>query len=184
MESDQNTTEIGMLECIENHRPYFIRIARTKEDAQDIAQEVRLKFLQRSSEDPDWWSKIENKNSYVRISGRNEVISLYRITPQNNDSIDKPDPTGNRELSDGGRWARSLETRFDRDVLRRKLVKAMEDFTDEEKELIRLSYFEGCKPRHIAKLLNLDYRYVQADCNRARAKFLARVKGILKTFAA
>jgi RNA polymerase sigma factor (sigma-70 family) len=173
-----------MLEIIEKYEKYFNKIAPSGADAQDIIQEVRLRFFQKSAEEPDWWSKIENKGAYVRISGRNAMISLYRITPKNNDSIDIPDSTGAKELSDEGRWARNLENRFDIEVLRQKLKKAMEDFTGEERKLIQLSYFEGCKPRQIAKILGLDYRYVQADCNRARAKFLARIKGILKTFPA
>ena len=182
MDAEQNTGDYDheMFNTIERYKPFFKKIAATAQDANDILQEVHIKFYKYSQKNPGWWAKIEKKGAYIMRAGKNANINMHRAAPEKKDSIDEPDPTGSRQISDGWRGAQDIEDNINRDEIRQKLVQAMESLTDDEKQLIKLSYFEGCKPKQIAKMLGRDHRYVQVDCNAARAKFRARIQALLK----
>lgn len=182
MDAEQNTGDYDheMFTSIERYKPFFSKIAATPQDASDILQEVHIKFFRYSQKNPGWWQKVEKKGAYIMRAGYNANINLHRAAPEKKDSIDEPDPTGSKQLSDEGSGAQEIEDNINRDELRKKLLQAMDSLTDDEKELIKLSYFEGCKPKQIAKILGRDHRYVQVDCNAARAKYRARIQVLLK----
>lgn len=187
-----------------NHRPYFRKMMKNDWDAEELEQNLQIKFFEKSIKEPDFIEGIQNLNAYVRVSAKYESINLHRKN-SNNDSIDAEENVSMLDnLSDEGQFIIQIERELDEEPYKKIMRESLENFSKYGQTLIKLRIFEGCKPSSIVKILidehadllksefpeysNLSEEelkkrlddLVPKDCNSAEAKYRQKLKQIFR----
>lgn len=193
-------------ERVEKHIPYIRTLMFGDYGyAEDLSQEIQIKFFERFKKDSDWWNHIDRKNAFIRQSARNLAFNLRRKMPSDLISIDDESNIHLRDsLSDEGASCSQMNENIDYESYRAQIKEILtEEFSGYEQKLVQLNFFERCKPTHIAEILMQEYpdvlekeypgvkkqspqhiqslrMFIQVDCNRLNAKFLQRLKRRIK----
>jgi RNA polymerase sigma-70 factor (ECF subfamily) len=146
------------------------RILRNNEEADDLLQDVFLLVRRKASAfDP---SKGSVRSLLVQICYQ-RAFSRRRDLTRRNFYSDR-DVTGNTVIASRSSLPSSDES-LEARVGRATLKKALEDLTTEQRETIRLCFFEGFTLEEIAERLGLSYGNVRHHYYRGLAKLRKHV---------
>lgn len=163
---------------------YRIAFARagTKEDADDIYQEVFLRYIRKAPEFRDgehakaWFIKVAVNCSRKFLGGavRKRELSGTWVTETETEA----NLTGNGENGS----AQTPEERFFADESKAELYRELQKLSPEARLLLHLYYFEELKTAEIAKLMHRKESTVRGQLARAREKLKAQFEadGVLK----
>lgn len=143
-------------ELVSRHeRPLFHFILRScgnRDRAEEILQEVFLRVIKYS----DSYKPTAKFTTWVYTIARNLCIDKARKRSRATEiSLDEPrgsDPDGQtlgERLADGGASAAHVE--YDRGAFRERLMAALDELPDEQREVFMLREFSGLKYREIAE---------------------------------
>jgi DNA-directed RNA polymerase specialized sigma24 family protein len=186
-----NATGLTAHEVLSKYDPYLKKLARSQADADDIRQNLSIKFFMRYDNTPEVWEQVKNKNSYMFRTIQNAVNDFYGGLSNKFEHLSYDDrrKDGVRaeidNISDNWEAAKTIQDEADLKDFEAQILAQMSDFSDYCKELIQLSFFEGVKPRMIAKMMMPRYPdknepEIISDCNAVKAKFRARIKNLRK----
>lgn len=165
-------------------------------DADDLKQEILIKFLKRFKTVADWHG-VTNKTAYLLRAAKNVAFTMRKRLPVKHDSLDDEENDKLRNiLSDDGNSCSQINTKIDLAETHIQINKMLEEFSEYERLLIQLHINEGCKPNHVANLVVEEYfatlqkaypsltlgntsefkNTIKIDCNAAAAKFRQKLK--------
>lgn len=189
---------------IDENRAYYRFLSKNSSDAEDLEQEIKFKFFTKFKENPKWSEDIINPRAYLIKVARNIVINTRKKHCEKYESLDDKDIVKSNYFSDNGKSAIEIERNLDFAYIRKQMGKIIETFSQYEKILIQLSFFEGCKPLQVAEILlsrnheilksefpeysslpkeefeKIIKEYVPKDSNAVKAKLRYRLKSSLK----
>ncbi len=161
---------------------YRIAFARagTKEDADDIYQEVFLRYIRKAPEFRDeehakaWFIKVAVNCSRKFLGGtvkKREVSGEWFVDTET-------ERTGNGECGS----MQTPEERFFADESKAELYRELQKLSPDARLLLHLYYFEELKTAEIAKLMRRKESTVRVQLTRAREKLKAQFEadGVLK----
>lgn len=187
--------------------PFFRReVDNNYHDAEDVCQELKLKFALKFERDPGWWDRVENGYGYVMWAGRNMAFDLRKRSRSRHVSLtDKESKISQEARAAEADFVTDLDRKIDYEPFRLQMRKILEDgFSRYEKKLIVLKMFQGCRPALVADIMILEYRDILAekypervaagrsedleflktsiakDCNLAEAKFRHKLRRTLR----
>ena len=163
---------------------YRIAFARagTKEDADDIYQEVFLRYIRKAPEFRDeehakaWFIKVAVNCSRKFLGGtvrRRELSGTWVTETETETNL-----TGNG----GNGSTQTPEERFFADESKAELYRELQKLSPDARLLLHLYYFEELKTAEIAKLMHRKESTVRVQLTRAREKLKAQFEadGVLK----
>ena len=155
---------------------YRIAFARagTKEDADDIYQEVFLRFIRKKPEFRDgehakaWFIKVAVNCSRKFLGGtvRRREVSGEWMTEKGTDL------PGNGEMGS----SQTPEERIFADESKAELYRELQKLSADARLLFHLYYFEEMKTGEIAKLMHRKESTVRVQLTRAREKLKAQLE--------
>lgn len=175
-------TQVSPYDILISYRPYMLRLVKKKEDAEDLEQEVNIKFITLFGNNAQWWEEVKSKRSYVFMMITHTAIDVIRRNQRV--VIEEPQEQLD-EKSDEGNFVAGLNDKIDRDKFHLQLLDLLKNLSAYEQKLVWMTFFEGCKPGQVAYILRETYpdkdpKAIAWDCNAAQAKFRARLKKLLK----
>lgn len=144
---------------------HLMRFGRTREDAQDIAQEASMRVLQKNP-GASWAYLLAAANNIAHNEYRRET-TLRRGGGVQTLPLDDAMPD-RRDLE------REVITRIDTERLRRQLAGVMNELP-RDAQLAILLRSRGYKPQEIATKLGLTYTNVRTKLSRATALLRKRL---------
>ncbi|QDG52508.1 RNA polymerase sigma factor [Persicimonas caeni] len=159
---------VGAFEVIvsRHEKPLFHFILRScgnRDRAEEILQEVFLRVIKYS----DNYKPTAKFTTWVYTIARNLCIDKARKRSRATEiSLDQPrgsDPDGQslgERLADGGASAAPVE--YDRSAFREKLMAALDELPDEQREVFMLREFSGLKYREIAEAVGVKVPTVKS----------------------
>jgi RNA polymerase sigma-70 factor (ECF subfamily) len=145
----------------------FIRqILMSEQDAEDIAQDVFLKLIDK----PEIWQDEERKDSYLYKTTKNHVLNF--IKHKNIEKKYKENPEFRDEISE----IYNLEDTLHAKEIQLIIMHAIECLPDRRKEIFKMSRFKKKSNLQIAETLNISVRTVERHIYLA----LADLKKMLK----
>ena len=163
---------------------YRIAFARagTKEDADDIYQEVFLRYIRKAPEFRDgehakaWFIKVAVNCSRKFLGGtaRKREVSGEWMTETETET--------NLPGTGGMGSIQTPEERIFTDESKKELYRALQELSPDARLLLHLYYFEEMKTAEIAKLVHRKESTVRGQLKRAREKLKAQFEeeGILE----
>lgn len=190
---------------LEKYTPLFgsLMSGNTQFDADDLKQEVALKFIKHFKTESMWF-EVEHKRAYIVKSARNMASRLWERT-QSSESIDDEESITNKKLSTEG----ASNSQMYKDSIPKKLLLKIKRMRESElslfeQKLIQLNFYEGAKPAQVTEILIREFpevlqkqfpvawaqpkkermtllkQIIAGECNRTKAKYLPKLKKIIK----
>lgn len=169
---------VEIIEIIRAYRPLIQKSTGNSADAQDLEQDIYLSLLENLTTNPVNWERVKNPRAYITAVIRHRAYDLLK-SKQKAKSISYDDVENSfliEQYSDLGGYERKLQEDMDLGKIRSELADLINTYSEEEQELIQLSFIEGLKPKQIAVMLGKDPAHVSIDCNRIRAKLRGQLK--------
>ncbi len=135
-----------------------LRVTCSKEEAEDIVQDIMLKMWQMRDE----WNEIQSKDAYCCMMARN--LALSRLALKDNQTVSMESTT--REIEDETSPLGMLEQAEIKNLLRKVIGRLPE----KEKTVMELRDLESLSYKEIAVTLDMTEPQVKINLFRARKK--------------
>lgn len=176
-------------EGVQKYWPYIRHSCYDVNDAEEVKQNANLKVAKMCARHPKRVAEIDNKRAYIFKIVQSAINDFYRGNRFEIVSLDEEQDESSkkeiREPGDEGRAARDTEMNVDLKDFKLQAVELLNDFSDYEKTLVQLNYYENIKPRRIAEMIKDDYpektlKEIATEVNAAKAKFRYHLKKLRK----
>ncbi|HEV7643242.1 MAG TPA: RNA polymerase sigma factor [Pyrinomonadaceae bacterium] len=167
-------------EGVQKYWPYIRHSCNDISDAEDVMQSAGLKVAKMCARHPKRVAEIDNKRAYIFRIVQSAINDFYRGHRFEIVSLDEEQDESSkkeiREPGDEGQAAHDTEMDIVLKDFKLQAAELLDDFSDYEKTLVQLNYYENIKPRKIAEMIKADYpekipEQIPPDVNLAKAKF-------------
>jgi RNA polymerase sigma-70 factor (ECF subfamily) len=153
LQSKQDLLKAFELYNVLIYKYIFVRVGRSREVAQDLAQEIFMKAWQhRDSYD----SKKATVKTWLFVIARNQLTDHFR--KNKNNPLPLKDDIGEAEVGP------------DRDLLMETIFLHMKQLDNYDQELITLRFIEDLSIEDVAKIVNKQYTATKISIYRALSK--------------
>ncbi|GHT65933.1 hypothetical protein AGMMS50239_26590 [Bacteroidia bacterium] len=162
---------------IENYprvKSFAKRILMSEQDAEDIAQDVFLKLIDK----PEIWKDEEKKNNYLYKITKNHIFNLIKhrdIERRYQEELAQKNQVAEEFGLDDKLHAKEIEL---------IIAGVVEQMPEQRKKIFKMSRYEGKANQQIAESLNMSIRTVERHLYLALSDFKKNVKSFLPNAAA
>lgn len=132
-------------------KAYIRQILMSEQNAEDIAQDVFMKLMDR----PEIWQDEERKDSYLYKATKNHIFNFIKHRNIERKYLE------NLPLHDQLEETFSLEDRLHYKEMRLIVMYAVDRLPERRKEIFKMSRYQGKTNREIAETLDMSVRTVE-----------------------
>lgn len=147
---------------------YALYMLRTKEDAEDVTQEVFIKMWRH-------WDNIDEtkREAWMMRVAHNYCIDLLRSKAGNRKYWSSLDDKMHQLDRNPDAWL-TPDAQFARDERQQSLLKALSELPEKTRSMMLLHYYQGYKFQEIGEIMGLSLSVVKTSLHRGR-KQLSRI---------
>lgn len=131
-------------------------ITRSREEAEDVVQDVMLKVWGR----PDCWKEVESVGAYCCMMARNMALGRLALKGNHTEELD-----GERIAVGGVEWPHERVEKEESLGMLRKLIAHL---PEAQRMVVQLRDVEGMSYQEIARMLEASEEWVKVNLFRAR----------------